>query len=178
MQAEERVGTESIFQGRIIKVRVDSVTLSGGRESTREVVEHEPAVVVTPIDADGKVLLVRQYRYAVGRSLLEAPAGIIEAPESPRECAQRELQEEVGYRAKYMRPLGGFWTSPGFCDEYMYAFLAKDLVPSRLAPDDDEDISVERYSMSDISKLIRVGEIEDSKTISVLLMVAYLFGDE
>ena len=176
MQAEERVGTEPVFQGRIIKVRVDSVTLSGGRESTREVVEHAPAVVVTPIDADGKVLLVRQYRYAVGRSLLEAPAGIIEAPESPRECAQRELQEEVGYRAKYMRPLGGFWTSPGFCDEYMYAFLAKDLVPSRLAPDDD--ISVERYSMSDISKLIRVGEIEDSKTISVLLMVAYLFGDE
>ena len=178
MQREQRTGGESVYEGRIIKVRVDTVALSSERETTREVVEHAPAVVLVPIDDEGNVFLVRQYRYAVEQSLLEAPAGIVEAGESPRECAQRELQEEVGFMARYMRPLGGFWTSPGFCDEYMYAFLAKDLVPSRLEADEDESIRVERYPMSDIPKLIRVGEIEDSKTISALLMAAYLFGDE
>ena len=177
MQAEQRIDTKAIYEGRIIKVRVDTVKLPGARETSREVVEHAASVVMVPIDDEDNVILVRQYRYAVGRALLEAPAGMVEPSESPGDCAQRELQEEIGYRAKFMRPLGGFWSSPGFCTEYMYAFLAKGLLPSRLSADDDESIHVEKFPLSAITRLIRVGEIEDAKTIAALLMVIFLFED-
>ncbi len=177
MQAEQRIDTKDIYEGRIIKVRVDTVKLSGARETSREVVEHAGSVVMVPIDDEDNVILVRQYRYAVGQALLEAPAGIVEPPESPGECAQRELQEEIGYRAKFMRPLGGFWSSPGFCTEYMYTFLAKGLVRSKLEADDDESIHVEKFPLSAVPRLIRVGEIEDAKTIAALLMAIHLFED-
>lgn len=177
MQAEQRIDTKDIYEGRIIKVRVDTVKLTNDRETSREVVEHAAAVVLVPIDDEDNVILVRQYRYAAGRTLLEAPAGIVEPSESPGDCAQRELQEEIGRRANSMRPLGGFWTSPGFCTEYMYAFLAKGLVPSKLDADDDESINVEKFPLSAIPRLIRVGEIEDAKTIAALLMVTCLLQD-
>lgn len=177
MQAEQRIDTKDIYEGRIIKVRVDTVKMPNDRETSREVVEHAAAVVLVPIDDEDNVILVRQYRYAAGRTLLEAPAGIVEPSESPGDCAQRELQEEIGYRANTMRPLGGFWSSPGFCTEYMYAFLAKGLVPSKLDADDDESINVEKFPLSAIPRLIRVGEIEDAKTIAALLMVTCLLKD-
>ena len=177
MQAEQRIDTKDIYEGRIIKVRVDTVKMPNDRETSREVVEHAAAVVLVPIDDEDNVILVRQYRYAAGRTLLEAPAGIVEPSESPGDCAQRELQEEIGRRANSMRPLGGFWTSPGFCTEYMYAFLAKGLVPSKLDADDDESINVEKFPLSAIPRLIRVGEIEDAKTIAALLMVTCLLQD-
>jgi ADP-ribose pyrophosphatase len=177
LQAEQRIDTKDIYEGRIIKVRVDTVKMPNDRETSREVVEHAAAVVLVPIDDEDNVILVRQYRYAAGRTLLEAPAGIVEPSESPGDCAQRELQEEIGYRANTMRPLGGFWSSPGFCTEYMYAFLAKGLVPSKLDADDDESINVEKFPLSAIPRLIRVGEIEDAKTIAALLMVTCLLKD-
>lgn len=177
MQAEQRIDTKDIYEGRIIKVRVDTVKMPNDRETTREVVEHAAAVVLVPIDDEDNVILVRQYRYAAGQMLLEAPAGIVEPSESPGDCAQRELQEEIGHRANSMRPLGGFWSSPGFCTEYMYAFLAKGLVPSKLDADDDESINVEKFPLSAIPRLIRVGEIEDAKTIAALLMVTCLLKD-
>ena len=151
---------------------MDTVGLPGGRETVREVVEHAACVVVVPVDSNGDVLLVRQYRYATGLSLLETPAGRVEPGESPDECAQRELQEEVGYAAGSLRSLGGFWMSPGFCTEYMHAYLALDLVPSRMEPDDDEDISVERVPLGDAGRLVRSGDIEDAKTISALSMAS------
>jgi ADP-ribose pyrophosphatase len=107
--------------------------------------------------------------------LLEAPAGVIDPDESPDDCAQRELREETGYASRNLRALGGFWSSPGFCTEFMYPYLAKDLVESRLDPDDDEDIEVQRFSVSRISQLIRLGEIQDAKTIASLLMTLHLF---
>ena len=177
MQAEQHIDTKDIYEGRIIKVRVDTVKMPNDRETSREVVEHAAAVVLVPIDDEDNVLLVRQYRYAAGQTLLEAPAGIVEPSESPGDCAQRELQEEIGYRANSMRPLGGFWSSPGFCTEYMYAFLAKGLVPSKLDPDDDESINVEKFPLSAIPRLIRVGEIEDATPIAALLMVTCLLKD-
>ena len=175
MQPEEQIASREIYDGKIIKVRVDDILMRSGTKSVREVVDHANAVVIAPIDADDNVLLVRQYRYAAGQSLLEAPAGLIEEGEDPDDCAQRELAEEIGYASRNLRILGGFWSSPGFCTEFMYAYLAKDLVPRSLQADDDEDIQVEKIPLSRIPQLIRLGEIQDAKSIAVLLMATCIF---
>ena len=112
MQPEEQIASREIYDGKIIKVRVDDILMRSGTKSVREVVDHANAVVIAPIDADDNVLLVRQYRYAAGQSLLEAPAGLIEEGEDPDDCAQRELAEEIGYASRNLRILGGFWSSP------------------------------------------------------------------
>jgi ADP-ribose pyrophosphatase len=175
MQPEQMISSERVFDGRIVRVRADAVLLPNGRNTTREVVEHRPSVVVVPIDADGNAILVRQHRYPAEQVLLEAPAGVVEESETPDDCAMRELQEEIGFSSRDLRALGGFWMSPGYCTEFMYAYLAKDLVPSRLQADADESIEVERVSISGVSRLIRLGEIQDAKTIAALLMAVYLF---
>ena len=172
---ERSLDSTRVYDGRIIGVRVDTVALPDGARAVREVVEHRPSVVVVPVDAHDNVLLVRQYRYAVGLDLLEAPAGMVEDSESAEECAQRELREETGYGAGELRPLGGFWLSPGFCTEFMHAFLATDLVESRLEPDDDESITVVRVPVSEAVGRISSGEIRDAKTICVLLLVERLY---
>ena len=177
MKPEEQIASKEIYDGRIIKVRVDDILMRNGNRSVREVVDHANAVVVVPIDADGNVHLVRQYRYAAQESLLEAPAGLVEPGEDPDDCAQRELAEEIGYMSRNLRALGGFWSSPGFCTEFMYAYLAKDLVPRRLQADDDEDIQVEKVPLSRIPQLIRLGEIQDAKSIAVLLMAICIFNE-
>lgn len=175
MQSEQQLTTQSIYEGKVVRLRVDKVALPSGGEAVREVVEHDAAVVIVPIDSEGNVLLVRQYRYPTEQTLLEAPAGVIEGSESPDDCAQRELQEEVGFASRSLRPMGGFWTTPGFCTEFMYAYLAKDLVPSKLDADDDEDIEVEKFPLSRVPQLIRLGEIQDAKTVAALLMTICLF---
>jgi ADP-ribose pyrophosphatase len=175
MQPEQRLTSQAVFDGRIVRVRVDTVAMPNGVQATREVVDHKPAVVIVPIDDAGNVVLVRQWRYPIEQALLEAPAGILEPPETPDECAQRELGEETGLASMNLRALGGFWSSPGFCNEFIYAYLAKDLVPSTLRPDVDENINVERLPLSRIPRLIRLGEIQDAKTIAALLMALYLF---
>lgn len=175
MQPEEPIASREIYDGKIIKVRVDDILMRNGNQSVREVVEHANAVVIVPIDDDGKVHLVRQYRYAAQQSLLEAPAGLVEAGEDPDDCAQREMAEEIGYASRNLRILGGFWSSPGFCTEFMYAYFAKDLVPRSLQADDDEDIQVEKVPMSRIPQLIKLGEIQDAKTIAALLMAICVF---
>ena len=172
---ERALDSTRVYDGRIIGVKVDTVALQNGGRAVREVVEHRPAVVLVPIDPDGNIILVRQYRYAVGETLLEAPAGIIEESETPLGCAQRELQEEVGYASMNLRALGGFWTSPGFSTEFIYAYLVKDLIPSKLKADADENIRIEKFPVSSISKLIRLGEIQGAMTITALLMAAYHF---
>lgn len=176
MQPEEQIASREIYDGRIIKVRVDDILLTpSGRQSVREVVEHAPAVVIVPVDGDGNVLLVRQYRYAAKQTLLEAPAGIVEHGEDPDACAQRELAEEIGFASRDLRVLGGFWASPGFCDEFLYAYLAKDLVPHKLQADDDENIEVEKVPLARIPQLIRLGEIQDAKSVAALLMAICIF---
>ncbi|MCX8213174.1 MAG: NUDIX hydrolase [SAR202 cluster bacterium] len=170
MNTEARLSTETVFEGKIVTVRVDAVSLANGVKAVREVVEHRPAVAIVPFDDDGQVILVSQFRYPVGEQLLEVPAGIIEEGETPEQCADRELQEEIGYRAREMRSLGSFWTAPGFSDELMYAFVATGLEPSRLEPDEDEDITVVRVPVSRVREMIEASEIRDSKTIAALLM--------
>ena len=169
------VKQDSIYDGQIIKVRVDTVLLPDGRQVLREVVVHNGAVVIVPIDHDDQVLLVRQYRHSAGESLLEAPAGTLEGSESPVDCAQRELQEEIGYASTDLISMGGFWSSPGFCTEFLHAFVARNLVESKLSADDDEDIEVERVPVDRIPQMIRNGEIRDAKTIAALLMATYIF---
>ena len=174
MQAETPLASNRVFEGKVVSVRVDTVRLPDGRQVPREVVEHRPAVVVIPIDADDKVILVRQFRYPVGEALLEAPAGLVEGSETPEECAQRELQEETGQKARSLQSLGSFWSSPGFCDELMYAYIARDLVPSALEPDSDENIQTQRVPLAQVAGLIRRGDIRDAKTIAAFLMASCL----
>ncbi|MDA1189427.1 MAG: NUDIX hydrolase [Chloroflexi bacterium] len=174
IRPERMVESSSKFAGKLVQVHVDTVELPGGRRATREVVEHKPAVVMIPFDDDGNIILVRQYRHAVKRALLEAPAGGIEPDEDPDEGAQRELQEEIGFYAEDLRRLGAFWTAPGVFTEYMYAYAARKLRPSELPSDPDEDIVTERVSVAKLERLIRVGEIQDGKTIAAAYMALLL----
>ena len=167
--------SKTVFRGHVFNVRVDTLAAPDGLLYERDVVEHPGAVAIAPIDADGNVVMVRQYRHAVGRTMLEIPAGVLESGESPDDTAQRELQEEIGYVARDLRALGGIYASPGFCDEFLYLYIARDLVPSKLPGDEDEDIAVERVPMSRIGKLIRLGEIQDAKSVACLLMALHLF---
>lgn len=166
-----------MFQGKIINLRVDTVRLPGGRVVTREVAEHSDSVCIVPIDGQGNVLLVRQYRTPVQGALLELPAGGVEAGEVSEETVQRELQEETGYRAGTLRHLSSFWMTPGWCDEYMHAYLATELTESRLAGDDDENIVVERVSLDRALELIGSGEIRDVKSIAGLLLAHRVLRD-
>ena len=178
VEPEKVISSESVFQGEILNVHVDEVRLSSGRVVSREVVQHGDAVVAVPIDPKGNVVLVRQYRHAIGENLLEAPAGGLEEAETADETVQRELQEETGYFSRDLRALGGFWLAPGYSTEYMHVYAAGDLVPSSLESDPDEDIRVEKVPMSRVQDMIRRGEIQDAKTVAALLMVVHLLGPD
>ncbi len=166
---EKTVSSQVIFEGRSVKVRVDTVRTADGRETTREVVEHSDCVAIVAIDADNNVLLVKQFRKAVEKELLEIPAGGIEPGEDPVAAVRRELQEEAGYLPGKVEKLGGFYSSPGFCTEYLYLYLATELTPGRLFAEDTAGIELVRTPVSDIPGLITSGSICDSKSIAGLL---------
>ena len=168
---EEVLASDEIYSGRVLKLRVDTVRLASGRESKREIVEHRGAVAIVPLDGQGNCLLVRQYRSAVGGDLLEIPAGTLEPGEDPSLCAARELAEETGYRPGRLTPLTGFYSAPGFCTEYLWVYLATDLVRDPRAADDDEEISLVRLPFERCVELVRAGEIRDAKSIVGLLAV-------
>ncbi len=172
-EPERQLSSRPVFEGRVVSLRVDEVLLPGGGTSTREIIDHRPAVVIVPIDESGNLLLVRQYRYAVGETLLEAPAGIVEEGEDPDETAQRELQEEVGRKSGDLRKLGEFWATPGFCNELMHAYVARDLSHSSLAADDDENITVVAVPVAEALDMIAAGTIRDAKTIATLLLARH-----
>lgn len=174
---ETTISSRKVFQGKVIEVRVDTVRLPNGRMSTREIVEHRGAVCLVPIDAQGNVLMVRQYRKAVDATLLEVPAGTLERGEEVLACAQRELQEETGFAAGRLEPLATFYTTPGFSNEVIYAFLATDLRPGALAPEEDEGISVEPVPLGRVHQMIRSGDIKDAKSIAALLLTIARLGN-
>ena len=171
MIQEPTLQSERIYEGRIINLRVDIVELSTGKQTKREIVEHDGCVAIVPLDAEDNVLLVRQYRKAAEKSMLEIPAGGIESVEDPLECARRELAEETGFAAKQWEKLNYFYTSPGFCTELMHMFVASELTPNKLIADSDENIELVRVPLTDIAGLIESGEICDAKSIAGLLMV-------
>ncbi len=163
------------YEGNRISLRVDTARFEDGPEFDREIVEHPGSVVLVPITDDGKVLLIRQYRQAAERFLLEASAGTREAGESPEVTAHRELQEEVGYRAGKLISIGGSWVAPGYSTEYSYMYIATDLEPAPLPSDDGEDIVVEEVDFKDLHRLISTGELEDQMSIAALLSAQHVY---
>ena len=168
--AELTIGTKRIYEGNIINVRVDTVRMPSGRDATREIVEHSHAVCIVPIDNEGNVVLVRQYRKPAEDALLEVPAGGVEDGEISEEAVLRELQEEIGYTAAHLEPLSSFWVAPGWATEYMHAYLATGLRESRLDGDEDENIEVVRLRFDEAVSMLKTGEINDGKTIAALLL--------
>ena len=168
--SEPTIGTKRIYEGNIINVRVDTVRMPSGRDATREIVEHSHAVCIVPIDNDGNVVLVRQYRKPAEDALLEVPAGGVEDGEISEEAVLRELQEEIGYTADHLEHLSSFWVAPGWATEYMHAYLATGLRESRLDGDEDENIEVVRLRFDEAVSMLKTGEINDGKTIAALLL--------
>ena len=174
MLPEKKLATQQIYHGRAINVHMDTVEKPSGRKTTREIVEHGNCVAVVVIDDQDNVILVRQFRHAVGKFLLEIPAGGIDHGEEPVDCVRRELQEEIGYLPQKIDEIGGFYAIPGYGTEYLHCFLASDLAPSRLVADDTEDIELVRISRYQILQLIASGEICDAKSIAALLTFLFI----
>ena len=164
----ELLSSETTYQGKAFSVRRDLVRLPDGAQARLDIVEHVGAVTVLPLDQDGQVWFVRQYRHAAGVELLELPAGTIEAGEEPQACALREIREETGMAAGRLQKIGEFFLAPGYSTEYMHAYLAQDLTHDPLPGDQDEFLSIERYPLAQVHAMLRSGEICDAKTIAVL----------
>jgi ADP-ribose pyrophosphatase len=172
----ERLASRTVFAGRRIEVRVDRLRLPNGAEHDFEMIHHPGAAAIVPLLASGEVLMLRQYRYATGGWLLEVPAGTLEPGESPEHCAARELQEETGYRAGALQPLGWIWTTPGFTDERIWLYLATGLSAGRQALDDDEMLTVARLPLVQAVTMAAGGEIVDGKSVAALLRAAGRLG--
>lgn len=162
----EVLSSERVYEGRLIDVEVEQVKLPSGRTSRREIVLHPGAVVLVVVDEEEKLLLVRQYRRAADRYLLEMPAGTRDRDESAEECARREVAEETGYSAAHVERLGGFFSAPGFCTEYLECYLCSELGSTELHAEEDEDLELLRLSMDELQSAIARGEIEDAKTLA------------
>lgn len=165
----ERLERRSVYRGRIVVLDVDRVRLPNGTVCELELVRHPGAAAIVPVDADGEVVLVRQYRYAAGGWLHEVPAGTLDGDEPPERCAARELEEETGLRAGRLEPLGWIWTTPGFTDEKIWLYLATDLTPARQSLDADEVLAVERMPLARAIEMAAGGGIRDAKSICALL---------
>jgi len=163
LREERTLESKLVYEGREVKLRLDTVVLPSGRKTTREVVEHVDCVAVVAIDSEDNVLLVRQFRKPAERVLLEIPAGGIEPGEQPIQCALRELEEETGYIAGKLERLGGFYSSPGYSNEFLHLFLATELRGGRAK--EDEIIEVVPIPLAEIANLISSGEICDAKSI-------------
>ncbi|MDR1048764.1 MAG: NUDIX hydrolase [Synergistaceae bacterium] len=165
---ERMLSSRRVYEGRILNLRVDEVELPGGRRSLREVVEHRKAVGILALTERDSVLLVRQFRYAVGEETLEICAGLVEEGEDLRAAAAREMQEELGYSPGVLREIGCLYSSPGFCTESLTLFLASDLSASRLPQDDDENVRPVEVPCGEIPSLLASGEVKDAKTFASL----------
>jgi ADP-ribose pyrophosphatase len=163
----------TIFAGRVLDVGEEVHCLPNGRRATFEVIRHPGGAAVLPILADGRVVLIRQYRPALGTMLWEIPAGRLETGETPEECVRRELVEEAGYVAGRLVPLGGLWSAAGFCDEHVALFAAFDLQPVPSAPEADEIIEPVSMPLDEALGLLFRGEIRDAKTQLALLRFAW-----
>ncbi len=168
---EETIQTEYLYRGQVLKLRLDQVRLRDKKIVAREIVEHQGAVAIVALDENQCVLLVRQYRSAAAREMLEIPAGTLEDGEDPLPCAMRELREETGYRARQWEALGSFYSSPGYSTEKIHLFLARHLDPGMPDPEDDEAISIELVPFDLALEKIERGEIMDAKTMIGLLYV-------
>jgi len=161
-----------VYPGKIVDLRLDRVELPNGLEAELEVIRHVGAAAVVPLDGAGRVVLVRQYRYAVDEWLLEVPAGKLDAGEEPAACVRRELEEETGLRAGRLESMGWIYTTPGFTDEKIWLFLARDLRPARQQLEADEILEVVRMPFGEAVAQARDGRIHDGKSVCSLLRAA------
>lgn len=164
------LGTETVFSGKAFSVRRDQIRHPSGRTSIVEVVEHPGAIALVPIDQDGSILFVRQYRHPTGRMLLEIPAGTLSHGEEPELCARRECREEIGMSPGRLTHLGGVFLAPGYSTEFIHFYLAEDLRPDPLTPDIDEDLRIERLTWEEVEGLMADKVLPDAKSIAGLTL--------
>ena len=166
----------TIYDGRIFTVRIETIALPKGGELRAEIIRHPGSVVIVPVTEAGAIVLVRQYRHAIGRSVWELPAGGLKRGEDPRAAAQRECHEEIGQIPGRLEALGSFYPTPGYCDEEMHIYRASSLRrptadDARAHQDEDEDIESRAFAVSEIRALIASGEIVDLKTVAGLALI-------
>ena len=167
---------ESVYQGRAFKVQKVFLELPNQKQRYYDLVDHNDSVTILPIDKNGDVYFVTQYRLGSQSQLLELPAGVIEDNELPEVCAMRELQEEIGMAAEDLQLLGDFFLVPGYCNEHMYTYLATGLYPSTLAQDADEFLKVSKISYPQVLEMMRSGKIQDAKTLATLALAFPMLG--
>jgi len=172
MDEAKRLGRRQVYDGRIVRLSVDRVLLPNGHETELELIRHRGAAAVVPVDDEGAVWLVRQYRYAASGWLLEVPAGKLDGGEPPEDCARREVVEETGRRVRRLEPLGAIFTTPGFTDERIWLYLATGLEPADQALERHEVLSVVRMPLGEAVELALAGGIEDAKSVCALLRAA------
>jgi ADP-ribose pyrophosphatase len=171
----EQIESQSIFRGAVFEVVRDRLREENGFEIVREIVRHSGGAGCLPLFDDGRIALVKQYRHPARRELLEIPAGKIESGETPMACAMRELEQEIGFRAGRIEALAEFYSTPGFCEERLYVYLATDLQPVEQNLDHDEFVEVVYLPFTEAVMMAERGEFEDSKTIIALLLAARRF---
>jgi ADP-ribose pyrophosphatase len=171
MQEDHLLSTKRIYSGKVLKLDLDTVALPNGRTTDLEILRHPGASAVVPLQEDGRVVLIRQLRHAAGGFIYEIPAGKLDPHEDPRDCAARELEEEVGYRAGFLVLLTSIWTAPGFTDEVIHIFQGTNLEKGIQALDQDEVLEIVEWPLEEAMARIQDGTIRDAKTIIGLQMV-------
>lgn len=166
---EKQLETQRIYDGKVVKLRVDTVEMPSGRTAKREVLEHRGAVCVLPVMPDGQIAMIKQWRTAAQEILWEIPAGGLEIDEAPEDCAGRELIEEIGYKAGKLTLIYQAYLAPGYSSEMMWAYLGEDLELVGAQPEEDENIELVILPLEELLPLIDSGEIRDSKTVAALL---------
>ena len=164
------INRKEVFKGRAFNVEELQLTLPDGREQIYYLVDHLDAVTILPIDREGMVYFVSQFRVGAEKSVLELPAGMMNPGEEPLTTAHRELQEEIGHDAGKMKKIGGFWMAPGYTSEFLHIFLATDLIDHKLPEDDDEFLSIVKVDLRQAFEMIKSGEIIDGKTLSTFML--------
>lgn len=166
----ELISSETLLKGRAFLIRRDHLKTPDGRETKLDIIEHGGSVIIIPVDRDGNLLFVRQYRHATGMDLLELPAGTLEKDEDPAVCAAREIREETGFAADKIEKIGDFYLAPGYSTEFMHVYLAQDLRYDPLEADADEFLSVESIPFAKAIQMAAKGEVPDAKSLAALLL--------
>ncbi len=170
-ESAKRIHRKELFKGKIFTVVEDTIAFPNGTEAKWDVLLHDGAAAMVPIDNDGRIVLVEQYRCVADGMILEIPAGKLEKNEDPALCAARELEEETGYKAKAIEKIGSIYSAVGFSDEVVELFVAKGLEKGTMNLDEDEYVNVKKYTLQEVIDMILTGKIKDSKTISAIFIV-------